>query len=135
MFKSVCINCGIDFTYGHSSTGTYCSNQCRGKHQQKQWFENNRSLFESGKLASRKAYKRFVIERDGERCAICGCENEHNGKPLVMIIDHIDGDASNNMPNNFRLVCPQCDSQLPTYKGANRGNGRATKGMKWFDRL
>ena len=51
------------------------------------------------------------------------------------IIDHIDGDASNNMPDNFRLVCPNCDSQLPTFKARNTGNGRATKGMEWCSRL
>jgi hypothetical protein len=52
-----------------------------------------------------------------------------------MILDHIDGDASNNSPTNFRLVCPNCDTQLPTYKAKNTGNGRATKGMKWYSRL
>ena len=38
--------------------------------------------------------------------------------------DHIDGDATNNRRENLRLVCPNCDSQLPTYKSRNRGKGR-----------
>ena len=41
-----------------------------------------------------------------------------------MILDHIDGNADNNNLINLRLVCSNCDSQLPTYKGRNKGNGR-----------
>ena len=40
----------------------------------------------------------------------------------MKIIDHIDGDATNWSIDNIRLVCSNCDSQLPTYKFKNRGN-------------
>lgn len=46
-----------------------------------------------------------------------------NNKKIVFILDHIDGHHDNNDENNLRLVCPNCDSQLPTYKSKNRGNG------------
>lgn len=58
----------------------------------------------------------FLHEQQGGSCAICGIKGEWNGSPLALIIDHIDGDATNNRRNNLRLVCPNCDSQLPTYK-------------------
>ena len=131
-----CLNCGKENqSKGYSYSNKYCDNKCQGKHRQKVWFEENQTKFEEGRLTSRASAKRFVKERDGEHCSICNQPPEYNGKRLVMVLDHIDGDASNNNPLNYRLVCPNCDSQLPTYKGANRGNGRATKGMKWFDRL
>lgn len=131
-----CLNCGTEFDYNpHTQYGKFCNNQCQGEYRTKQWYIKNEPLFEAGELKSRAAYKKFVIKRDGECCSICGQGPEHNGKKLVMVIDHIDGDASNNMPDNFRLVCPNCDSQLPTFKAKNTGNGRATKGMKWYSRL
>lgn len=47
-----------------------------------------------------------------------------NDKELIFILDHIDGDASNNKRNNFRLICPNCDSQLDTYKSKNKNGSR-----------
>lgn len=131
-----CLNCGKENRFkGYSYNNKYCNNKCQGQHTRKGWFETNKPIFEQGLLKSRVAVKKFVIDRDGEKCSICNQDPEYNGKRLVMILDHIDGDASNNKPANFRLVCPNCDSQLPTYKARNIGNGRATKGMKWYSGL
>lgn len=46
------------------------------------------------------------------------------GMTLEFVLDHIDGDATNNARENLRMVCPNCDSQLPTFKSKNRGKGR-----------
>jgi len=127
-----CLNCNKEQPIkGHSYTGKYCNNKCQAEHRTKQWFIDNQPLFENGTLKSRVSIKKFVTIRDGYHCSICNQQPEHNGKSLIMILDHIDGDASNNKPENFRLVCPNCDTQLPTYKAKNIGNGRATKGMPW----
>ena len=75
------------------------------------------SLFESGWGYIKK---KDIIEELNNVCAICGCSQEHNGKPLVFVLDHIDGDASNNRRENLRCLCPNCDSQLDTYKSKNK---------------
>ena len=48
-------------------------------------------------------------------CAICGVGDSWCGRPLVLHVDHIDGDASNNLRENLRLLCPNCHSQTATY--------------------
>lgn len=53
------------------------------------------------------------------------------GSPLFLVLDHIDGDASNNRRGNLRLICPNCDSQLPTYKARNRGRGRHSRRQRY----
>lgn len=55
------------------------------------------------------------------RCAICGLPAEWQGKPLVLTLDHINGNHRDDRLENLRWVCPNCDRQLPTYsKGAGR---------------
>lgn len=39
-------------------------------------------------------------------------------------MDHIDGDAANNIRDNIRLICPNCDSQLDTFKSKNKYSTR-----------
>lgn len=55
------------------------------------------------------------------KCAICSLAPEWNGSPLVMILDHINGINNDNRLTNLRLVCPNCNSQLPTHAGKNKG--------------
>lgn len=70
------------------------------------------------------AYKQDIINEQDGKCVICGCKQEHNGKPLVFILDHIDGHAANNKRENLRCICPNCDSQLDTYKSKNKKSDR-----------
>jgi hypothetical protein len=53
------------------------------------------------------------------RCAICGLGSAWNEAPLVLRMDHINGFRSDNRLENLRLICPNCDSQLPTFAGRN----------------
>lgn len=53
-------------------------------------------------------------------CYICKISPEWMGKPLVLRIDHINGIRNDHRVDNLRLVCPNCDSQLPTFCGRNQ---------------
>ena len=46
---------------------------------------------------------------------------------------HIDGNSDNNALVNLRLVCGNCDMQLPTYKSKNRGNGRHNRRKRYSE--
>ena len=70
-------------------------------------------------------FKSDILNEQNGICAICWCKQEHNNKPLVFILDHIDGNADNNNRENLRLICPNCDSQLDTFKSKNKNSARA----------
>lgn len=54
-----------------------------------------------------------------EECVLCGLGRVWRGRPLVIQIDHIDGDTLNNLKSNLRFVCPNCHSQTDTYGNKN----------------
>ena len=73
---------------------------------------------------SPKTFKDIILKEQNNKCAICGMTTEWNNKPIVFILDHIDGHASNNKRDNLRCICPNCDSQLDTYKSKNKNGDR-----------
>jgi hypothetical protein len=75
-------------------------------------------------------FKSDILKEQNNCCLICGNKNEWNNKKIIFILDHIDGDASNNKRENLRLVCPNCDSQLETYKSKNKNSTRITRYKK-----
>lgn len=69
--------------------------------------------------------REYLIRKRGYKCEICG-NTKWNNQPIPLLVDHIDGNSSKNTFENLRIICPNCDAQLPTYKSKNRGNGRRT---------
>lgn len=45
--------------------------------------------------------RRFLAERDGNRCMVCGASSAE----IPLEIDHADGDPANWAPENLRLLC------------------------------
>jgi 5-methylcytosine-specific restriction endonuclease McrA len=52
-------------------------------------------------------------------CELCGNVGVWNGKPLVLQLDHKDGNNKNHSLSNLRFLCPNCHSQTDTYSGKN----------------
>jgi hypothetical protein len=55
-----------------------------------------------------------------DKCESCGIGPIYNNKPLVLQLDHINGNHSDNSISNVRILCPNCHSQTPTFCGKDR---------------
>jgi hypothetical protein len=71
---------------------------------------------------NQKSLKRRLIEECvlKNECVVCEQGPIWNGQPLTLILDHINGINDDAQQNNLRLVCPNCETQLPTHTGRNR---------------
>lgn len=114
--KNLCLNCE------NLTTNKFCSNKC----QQKYWWKKKVNEIENGNLTySCRIYKKYLINKYGNKCMKCGWNKKHPITGNVPIeLEHIDGNSENNNLNNLKLLCPNCHSLTPTYKALNNGNGR-----------
>lgn len=119
-----CLSCGRPVRRGRK----FCSKTCCSLYKKREYYDyylTHQSLFCTSCANKHMHFvKPFILDEQGNVCAVCGNPPTHNGRPLVFVLDHIDGNAGNNLRNNLRLVCPNCDSQLPTFKSRNRVSAR-----------
>ena len=121
---NVCPNCDEPITTRYNK---YCNSKCKGEYQSKIRLE--KYLLEDSFSCPNKQLapwlKDYIRQRDGG-CTECGV-TEWQGIPLILDVDHIDGDYRNNSQSNLRALCPNCHSQTSTYKNRNIGNGRGSR--------
>jgi hypothetical protein len=129
----VCEGCGVELVRRHQKV--FCSNACQRAAERRRNVENWLRTGEADCVVGKARHyiRMHLIEEQVHTCAICGSPDDWMGMPLVFVIDHVDGDASNNRRENLRLVCPNCDSQLPTFKARNRGKGRAWRRQRYAE--
>ncbi|MXG91541.1 HNH endonuclease [Nocardioides sp. YIM 123512] len=127
-----CRGCGAELVKRHQQV--YCSVRCQRELERRanvaRWLETGTC----NPATSRGHYVRtYINDEQGGRCAICLAPATWNGLPLAFVLDHVDGDSGNNHRDNLRLVCPNCDSQLPTFKMRNKGKGRHSRRERYAD--
>ena len=127
-----CRGCGTELL--RRSQKVYCSNACQASVRRdagtKRWLESGEAS-----LAGYHGHyiRQYIAKAQSGCCAICGGASTWLDLPLVLVLDHIDGDATNNRRENLRLVCPNCDSQLATFKNRNRGRGRHFRRQRYAE--
>lgn len=127
--KYYCLNCGKDITSVKNTTHKFCSNKCQQEYNYKQWvskYKEDNSIAKSTKWGQiPKQLRKYMFDKYQNKCSLCGWgETNPYTNTIPLEIDHIDGNAENNSEENLRLICPNCHSLTPTYRGANRGYGR-----------
>jgi Zn finger protein HypA/HybF involved in hydrogenase expression len=52
-------------------------------------------------------------------CELCGQGEQWRGRPMALILDHVNGPHDDNRLENLRIVCPNCNATLDTHCGRN----------------
>lgn len=122
-FRGWCQNgCGDAIKSGATK---YCSLKCLQAARRSERIR----LLECGQYSAvqiTQFLRRYLIGRLGEYCAKCGWAERHPlTKKVPVEVEHIDGDWRNYSLSNLTLLCPNCHSLTATFRGLNRGRGRA----------
>ena len=80
----------------------------------------------------RTLLKRRLLEAGlkQRRCELCGQGELWQGRRMSLILDHINGEATDNRLENLRIVCANCNATLDTHCGRNRPRGRPPRGCE-----
>lgn len=96
--------------------------------------QNNINDFLAGKNEKKHArvIRSYLLETREYKCE--ECENkEWNGQPIPLQVEHIDGNWENNVPENLKLLCPNCHALTPTWGNRNKGNGRHYRRVRYAE--
>lgn len=125
--KRSCLNCEEEFEIPKYRVGKYCCLRCSSDHR----FNERYEAWVNGTIETHNRWlSKALTKLHGYACSECKI-SEWNGKPIVLEVEHKDGNSENNCISNLCLVCPNCHSQTPTYKARNRGNGRHYRRVRY----
>jgi hypothetical protein len=134
-FRSACLaGCGNRVK---SNVAKYCSLKCQKDEQYRafvrRWLSGEVDGTTTGLDVPSLNIRRYMIEKCGERCQMCGWaeRNPRTGR-IPIHLDHIDGNARNNAERNLRLLCPNHHALTETFGNANMGNGRPGRRARYI---
>ena len=119
--KRFCKNCNNEVPKD------FCNMKCKSEFDDR---ENTRKWL-NDEISGNSRYgtyqpfiKRYLLNKFENKCCKCGWNEVHPiTKKVPLHIDHIDGNFTNNRPENVTLLCPNCHSLTPTFGALNIGNG------------
>ena len=124
MSDRFCPECGIKVS--KKNTTGYCNKHYQiamKKRRVDEWLKTG--ILPIGANTRPRGYVReHIMQEQNNKCAICGIDNLWNKLELIFVLDHLDGQSINNHRDNLRMICPNCDSQLDTFKSKNKNSTR-----------
>jgi len=122
------MNCGNCSTKLSSRNKKFCNNTCQKEFEYKNYIQSWKKSEVTGLRGQYQIsnhIKRYLFQKYDSACSICGWSKVNTyTKTIPLEIEHVDGNFKNNSEDNLILLCPNCHSLTPTYKGANKGSGR-----------
>lgn len=112
----------------------YCSLKCQADLRKKQFVADIKSGKDIINPDNGSKLRKYVLRTREHVCSICN-KRTWNNTIIPLVVDHIDGNYQNIIESNLRLVCPNCDAQLPTYKNKNLGKGRHYRRERFSKKL
>lgn len=117
--RPLCKNCGKEVI---KNPNVFCDLICQILYK----LDKSHEKIENGESVADKIMKRYLVTLN-PCCHTCGIHSWMN-KPLMLELDHIDGDCTNTTLQNCRLLCPNCHSQTPTFRAKNTNNPLGKEG-------
>lgn len=114
------MNCGEIIPYKRKQNGKYCSDTCQyegiTKVRINEWLNGKDVINHAGVI------KTYFMNKYNNKCEVCGWGQVNTySNTIPLEIHHIDGNKYNNIPENIKLLCPNCHSLTSTNKGNKRG--------------
>lgn len=129
LMKKTCKYCNTEFETSDKNR-IYCKVTCRTDEMHDKYYNDwlNGEYLTNNSQTIRK----FVLRHLDYFCSCCGI-SDWQEKSITLDVEHIDGDSSNNLPENLTLLCPNCHSQTDTYKSKNSGSGRHFRRIRYAE--